>query len=67
MKNSQNDSPVSEAFVTVTLGTEIVAESVAVDSDGYVSIQVFQESIHSILIQFCWVLLTWRVSDMDKQ
>ena len=43
MKNSQNDSPVSEAFVTVTLGTEIVAESVAVDSDGYVSIQVFQD------------------------
>lgn len=46
MKNSQNDDPVTEAFVSVFYGTEIVADRVAVDFDGYISIQVFQERFY---------------------
>ena len=38
MKNSQNDEPVTEAYVSVFYGTDIVADRVAVDIDGYISI-----------------------------
>ena len=46
MKNSQNDEPVTEAYVSVFYGTDIVADRVAVDIDGYISIQVFQERFY---------------------
>ena len=46
VKNSQNDAPVTEALVSVSIGTEIVADSVAVDGSGFVAVQVFQEIIH---------------------
>jgi len=51
VKNSQNDAPVTEALVSVSMGTEIVADSVAVDGNGFVSIQVFQNGIYTVVIE----------------
>ena len=69
VKNSQNDAPVTEALVSVSIGTEIVADSVAVDGSGFVAVQVFQEIIHQILFllilfQSFWVLLDNIISNI---